>query len=152
MARRYANGSPKGTIHAIQVWNEPNLPRYWYPRPNATEYVKLLWAVSNAIKAEDPGAEIRHAAGGEILVDAGGAVRGAGHPAEGAGRMEPGMERLAVLAERILQALSGPGAVAVERDGESVDSDLGHCGLLPNPPTLTSFPRKRESSCLFGGR
>ena len=29
MSRRYANGSPKGTIHAIQVWNEPNLSREW---------------------------------------------------------------------------------------------------------------------------
>src|SRR3954470_1203683 len=27
MARLYANGSPKGTIQAIQIWNEPNLSR-----------------------------------------------------------------------------------------------------------------------------
>lgn len=67
LVRRYGpNGSfwtshpdvPKVPIRVWQVWNEPNLPRYWYPRPNAADYVKLLWAVHNAIRWEDPGATI----------------------------------------------------------------------------------------------
>lgn len=49
---------PELPIRVWQVWNEPNLARYWAQRPSATEYVSLLWAVSNAIRAEDPDAEI----------------------------------------------------------------------------------------------
>ena len=49
---------PAQPIRVWQIWNEPNLPRYWAPRPNAAEYVKLLQATGNAIRQEDPGAEI----------------------------------------------------------------------------------------------
>lgn len=49
---------PAQPIRVWQIWNEPNLARYWAQRPNAREYVRLLWAVRNAIKEEDPDAEI----------------------------------------------------------------------------------------------
>jgi hypothetical protein len=38
MAQRY---SPKG-IHYWEIWNEPNIQSMWTPRPNASQYVKLL--------------------------------------------------------------------------------------------------------------
>jgi len=52
IARRYA-----GRIAAYQIWNEPNLAREWGGRtPNAWEYVALLRACSEAIRAADPAA------------------------------------------------------------------------------------------------
>jgi hypothetical protein len=62
MSRRYANGSPKGTIHAIQVWNEPNLSREWggtgvepiISRRAAVEYMSLLRQSYQEIKQRDP--------------------------------------------------------------------------------------------------
>lgn len=48
-----------GRIAAYQVWNEPNLAREWGNRPpNAAEYVELLKACSEAIRAADPEAII----------------------------------------------------------------------------------------------
>lgn len=47
----------KGRIAAYQIWNEPNLAREWGGKPpNATEYVALLKACSEAIRAADPAA------------------------------------------------------------------------------------------------
>ena len=62
MARRYANGSAKGTIHAIQVWNEPNLSREWggtgvepiINRRAAVDYMSLLRQSYQLIKEKDP--------------------------------------------------------------------------------------------------
>ena len=62
MARRYANGSAKGTIHAIQVWNEPNLCREWggtgvepiIDRRAAVDYMSLLRQSYKLIKEKDP--------------------------------------------------------------------------------------------------
>ena len=45
-------------IRIWQIWDEPNLSVYWLPKPNATQYVKLLQAAAGAIHAVDPGAEI----------------------------------------------------------------------------------------------
>ncbi|MBE2183309.1 MAG: cellulase family glycosylhydrolase [Anaerolineae bacterium] len=54
LASRYA-----GRIDAYQVWNEPNLAREWGGRtPDASSYVALLGACSEAIRAADPGAII----------------------------------------------------------------------------------------------
>jgi len=63
MARRYAAGSPKGTIQAIQVWNEPNLSREWggtgvepiISRRSAVEYMSLLRQSYQLIKQTNPG-------------------------------------------------------------------------------------------------
>ncbi len=42
-----------------QVWNEPNLDRYWSsPRPFAKDFVKLLRVAHAAIKQADPGARV----------------------------------------------------------------------------------------------
>jgi hypothetical protein len=62
MARRYANGSLKGTIHAIQVWNEPNLSREWggtgvepiIDRRAAVDYMSLLRQSYTLIKQLAP--------------------------------------------------------------------------------------------------
>ena len=67
LARRYGNNGtfwtehpelPRLPIRSWQVWNEPNLPVYWRPRPNARQYVRLLRAAAVGIKSADPGAEI----------------------------------------------------------------------------------------------
>jgi aryl-phospho-beta-D-glucosidase BglC (GH1 family) len=58
MAKRYRDGSPKGTIQAIQVWNEPNLAREWggatIDREQASQYMYLLKRTHQMVKAEDP--------------------------------------------------------------------------------------------------
>lgn len=49
----------RGRIAGYQVWNEPNLRVEWYGNtPDATGYVRLLRACSEAIRAADPGAII----------------------------------------------------------------------------------------------
>jgi polysaccharide biosynthesis protein PslG len=40
-----------------EVWNEPNVERFW-PHPDADTYVQMLAAVSAAIRAADPGARV----------------------------------------------------------------------------------------------
>lgn len=49
---------PYYPVHAWQIWNEPNLPYYWRPRPNPAGYARLLIAASKAIRAVDRHAEI----------------------------------------------------------------------------------------------
>src|SRR4051794_7817841 len=58
VAHRYRDGSPKGTIQAIEVWNEPNLSREWggatISKDQAAQYMDLLKQTYQAVKAEDP--------------------------------------------------------------------------------------------------
>jgi polysaccharide biosynthesis protein PslG len=50
---------PKVPITAWQIWNEPNLPQfYWCDRANVREYVAMLRTVGAAIKRVDRRAEI----------------------------------------------------------------------------------------------
>lgn len=50
---------PKRPQRDWQVWNEPNLDRYWSsPQPFAKAYVKLQKAAHAAIKQADPGARV----------------------------------------------------------------------------------------------
>jgi hypothetical protein len=49
---------PYTPVSSWQIWNEPNLPVYWKPRPSPKEYAKLLSASASAIRSRDPGAEI----------------------------------------------------------------------------------------------
>ena len=42
-------------IRDWQIWNEPNLTRYWTSQPFAKPYVKLLRASRRALRAADPG-------------------------------------------------------------------------------------------------
>ena len=52
VARRYA---PKG-VRAFEIWNEPNIVRFWQPKPNPAAYTADLVAAYAAIKAVDPSA------------------------------------------------------------------------------------------------
>jgi hypothetical protein len=51
-------GIPRFPIRAWQIWNEPSLPVYWPSGPSPRQYTRLLKAVSHAIRAADPGAEV----------------------------------------------------------------------------------------------
>jgi hypothetical protein len=58
LAWRYNKDSRKGRVHAIQVWNEPNLSREWggqmITQQSAAQYVQLLCAAYRAAKQSDP--------------------------------------------------------------------------------------------------
>ncbi|MDA0182655.1 beta-galactosidase [Solirubrobacter phytolaccae] len=47
----------KQPIRAWQIWNEPNLTRYWNVAPWAPSYVALLKTADKALKAADPGSQ-----------------------------------------------------------------------------------------------
>lgn len=52
---------PAMPVREWQVWNEPNLTRYWTPparQPFARSYVRLLRAAHEALHAADPGARV----------------------------------------------------------------------------------------------
>jgi hypothetical protein len=49
---------PYRPVRAWQVWNEPNFPAYWYKRPNAKEYVRLLRLTRRTVKRQDKRAKI----------------------------------------------------------------------------------------------
>jgi polysaccharide biosynthesis protein PslG len=55
---RYRNGSAIGRVHAIEIWNEPNLEREWGNKPinaaSAADYVRLLSGAYKAAHAADP--------------------------------------------------------------------------------------------------
>ena len=48
-------GLPRMAIRDWQIWNEPNLTRYWTTQPFARPYVALLRASRRALRAADPG-------------------------------------------------------------------------------------------------
>lgn len=41
-----------------EVWNEPNIPDFWPPSPDAAEYLAMLRATYQAIKAVNPEAQV----------------------------------------------------------------------------------------------
>lgn len=49
---------PALPIRVWQVWNEPNSPGFYQPRPDVAGYARLLGAAAESIRAEDPSAEI----------------------------------------------------------------------------------------------
>ena len=55
---RYGSGSPIGRVHAIEIWNEPNVEREWGNQPinasSAADYVRLLGGAYQAAHAADP--------------------------------------------------------------------------------------------------
>ncbi|MFN0071633.1 MAG: hypothetical protein ACKVVP_09130, partial [Chloroflexota bacterium] len=55
---RYKSGSSRGEIHAIEIWNEPNLDREWggatINQSSASDYVRLLRLAYAAVKEADP--------------------------------------------------------------------------------------------------
>jgi hypothetical protein len=53
-AKRYA---PMG-VHAWEIWNEPNLSRFWAPKADPAAYAALLKLAYPAIKSADPQATV----------------------------------------------------------------------------------------------
>jgi polysaccharide biosynthesis protein PslG len=49
---------PVRPIRAWQIWNEPNSLDFYQPQPNVNRYAELLVAAAEAIRSEDPGAEV----------------------------------------------------------------------------------------------
>lgn len=49
-------------VRRWQLWNEPNFPVFWRPRPSPRGYAKLLHAGAAAVRGADPRAEIVAAA------------------------------------------------------------------------------------------
>ena len=45
-------------IRRWQIWNEPNYPLFWLPKPAPRRYAALLRLSASAIRREDPGARI----------------------------------------------------------------------------------------------
>ena len=53
-AARYASRG----IHTWEVWNEPNIPGFWQPAPDAAAYTTLLRTTSRALRHADPSAYV----------------------------------------------------------------------------------------------
>jgi hypothetical protein len=49
LASRYA-----GRVTGWEIWNEPDLPLFWQPRPDPVAYAKLLIPAAKAVRAADP--------------------------------------------------------------------------------------------------
>jgi polysaccharide biosynthesis protein PslG len=49
---------PELAITSWQVWNEPNIPAFWAPKPDPAGYARLLEATGTAIRKVDPRAEV----------------------------------------------------------------------------------------------
>lgn len=48
----------RGRVPYWSVWNEPNIPNFWSPAPNADHYARLLKVTAAAIRKADPKARI----------------------------------------------------------------------------------------------
>jgi polysaccharide biosynthesis protein PslG len=51
-ARRFNGQNRQGVIW--EIWNEPNNPDFWKPKPNADDYYELAKVTANAIREGDP--------------------------------------------------------------------------------------------------
>jgi hypothetical protein len=49
---------PKLPITIWQLWNEPNSPLFWKPKPDADQYLRLLRAFHSTVEGADPSARI----------------------------------------------------------------------------------------------
>jgi hypothetical protein len=47
-----------GRVSHWELWNEPNVPMFWMPKPNASHYAALIRAAYWRMKAADPGAYV----------------------------------------------------------------------------------------------
>ena len=111
---------PRHPITAWQIWNEPSLPVYWQPAPNAAAYVQMLRLASQKIKAAD-----RLVGVGPLLPADGEASPRALGPAVGPAelahsqrgpRPAVAVHDLADVGDQLRHALAG-GGVAVHREG-----------------------------------
>ncbi|NOX56222.1 MAG: hypothetical protein GXP27_17620 [Planctomycetes bacterium] len=48
----------KGRGILWEIWNEPNIPHFWKPKPNVDDYAKLALAAARAIREAAPGEAI----------------------------------------------------------------------------------------------
>ncbi|MCW5943758.1 MAG: cellulase family glycosylhydrolase [Fimbriimonadaceae bacterium] len=55
---REAAARYKGRPVAWEIWNEPNIPQFWKPKPDAAEYLKVALAAYSAIREVAPDATI----------------------------------------------------------------------------------------------
>src|SRR6185312_15086444 len=105
------------------------------------------------VPAHDPGAHVLEPARGEIIVDTGLAARRAVavHGLECPGAQHPLVQAHPADAHRVLQVLPWPRAVAVDRDREAADAQLGQDLLrgrgqmpprppMPRPPAPPRLP------------
>ncbi len=56
--RQYGQDAVPLPIDSWQIWNEPNLSKYFAPGPSAPEYAHLVRISAKTIKGEDPEAQI----------------------------------------------------------------------------------------------
>ena len=56
--QQYGAGATPLPIQSWQIWNEPNLHKYFAPYPSATTYARLLAISHDAIRSVDPQARI----------------------------------------------------------------------------------------------
>ncbi|MEK6273264.1 MAG: glycosyl hydrolase [Actinomycetota bacterium] len=56
--QQYGAGATALPIQSWQVWNEPNLQKYFAPTPSPGKYARLLQISHNAINSQDPKARI----------------------------------------------------------------------------------------------
>jgi hypothetical protein len=54
LAARYALRG----VHTWEIWNEPNMPQFWKPRPDVAAYTKLLVTAHSAITKVDANSEV----------------------------------------------------------------------------------------------
>jgi hypothetical protein len=45
-------------VETLEVWNEPDLPQFWAPKPDAAKYAGLYVRARNTITAADPAARV----------------------------------------------------------------------------------------------
>jgi beta propeller repeat protein len=66
LMQRYRTDSPHGRIHALEIWNEPNLQKDWgylpVNRQQAADYARLLQGAYQAAKRADPNVTVLSAA------------------------------------------------------------------------------------------
>jgi Glycosyl hydrolase catalytic core len=56
--QRYGAGATPLPIQSWQIWNEPNLRKFFAPEPSPGKYARLVQISHNAIKSRDPQARI----------------------------------------------------------------------------------------------
>jgi polysaccharide biosynthesis protein PslG len=56
--KKYGDTAAPLPVHSWQVWNEPNLSKYFAPGPSPDRYAKLLKVSHDAIRSQDPNAQI----------------------------------------------------------------------------------------------